>query len=330
MGLRRWNLWSSTVIGTSYWMCPIHPPLPIALAVAQSAALLGILDSFIHAITSRTVACQSVSKSIPSRRSLVLSTAKCSMSRPRGRVLDLVWTAGLRDHELGELPDAHADARGAVEVLTGGARRLPSEQVRAHDVLDGRERTRLVARAVDRQWAPFEAASREDRYDASALGGILAAADDVVIAQDGVVQAERLSDDRAVGLAGQLAHAVQRHRPLRAVLGVSVPRLAEHRAGRRVDEPPNAVASRAQQEPQSAELVDGEIELGVVQGNGVLRRGLVEHAVDSCQVHPIGPVEHALGDQLKARVVEQVVQVARRAIGSDEVVDAGDAVLACE
>ena len=73
-----------------------------------------------------------------------------------------------------------------------------------------------------------------------------------------------------------------------------------------------------------------EVVLGIPQRDRVLRRGQVEDAVDAGQVGSLGPVEDALGDELEARMVEHVRDVARRSAGPNEVVDARDRVVALE
>ena len=105
--------------------------------------------------------------------------------------------------------------------------------------------------------------------------------DDVVVAEHRVVEAERLAEDAAVRLAGELADAVQRDGILRPVLDVRPARLAEYRAGRGVDEPRHVVVRRPQQEAQRPERVDRQIALRIPQRDRVLRRGQVEDAVDA-------------------------------------------------
>jgi len=54
----------------------------------------------------------------------------------------------------------------------------------------------------------------------------------------------------------------------------------------------------------------------------------MKDAVDAGQVCAVGPVEDVLGDELEARMIEHVLQVARRSGGPDEVVDARHGVVA--
>ena len=152
----------------------------------------------------------------------------------------------------------------------------------------------------------------------------------MVVAQNREVEAEGLADHPAIRLSGELADSVHGNRQLRAILDVLAARIAEHRAGRGVDELRDAVAGCPQEEPQGAERVHGQVVLGVAERDRVLRRRQVEDAVDTGQVCSLRPVENVFGDELEARMVEHVRHVARRTESPDEVVDARDRVVAIE
>src|SRR5438105_1138692 len=142
--------------------------------------------------------------------------------------------------------------------LPAGSPGLPDQQVHADDVVDRGERPRLPAGPVDRERPSFETASHEDRHDSAGLGAVLARADDVVVAQHGVVEIEKLPDHAAVGLAGELADPVQRHGIQRSLLLVPGRGLAVDRARRSVDEAPDSPPCGAQEETKRSERVHGQ------------------------------------------------------------------------
>ena len=140
--------------------------------------------------TVRTIARQSVVEVQPEPpQRAVVDVEAPDVAGPRRAVADAGDAAGLAEHVRGQLADADADAGGAGQRRRARLLVLHRDEVRADGVEHRRERARLRAVAVDRQRRAGERAADEDRHDAAGVRAVLARADDVVVAQDRVVEA---------------------------------------------------------------------------------------------------------------------------------------------